>query len=97
MYCLSLLLCFHAVQLVGNVHLPVHDQLPQASLMISRPACVPAGAGYFFGNLPFVKENFTLVILAIVLTSVLPVVIELANERRKSSRLPPGTTGIGNA
>lgn len=55
------------------------------------------GAGYFFGNLPFVKENFTLVILAIVLTSVLPVVIELANERRKSSRLPPGTTGIGNA
>ena len=33
-------------------------------------------AGYFFGNLPIVKENFSLVILAIIIISILPGVIE---------------------
>ena len=32
--------------------------------------------GYFFGNLPFVKNNFSLVIMAIVVISVLPAVWE---------------------
>ncbi len=32
--------------------------------------------GYFFGNLPMVKRNFTLVIMAIIVISVLPVLIE---------------------
>lgn len=42
--------------------------------------------GYFFGNLPFVKENFTLVILAIIFISVLPGVVEFLRGRFKSSR-----------
>lgn len=33
-------------------------------------------AGYFFGNIPFIKNNFSLVILAIVIISILPAVIE---------------------
>ena len=33
--------------------------------------------GYFFGNLPFVQKNFTVVVLGIVAVSVLPVVYEL--------------------
>lgn len=32
--------------------------------------------GYFFGNLPAVRENFGLVIMAIILVSVIPIVIE---------------------
>jgi membrane-associated protein len=32
--------------------------------------------GYYFGNLPMVKRNFTLVIMAIIVVSVLPAVIE---------------------
>jgi len=40
-------------------------------------------AGYFFGNLSFVKNNFSLVILAIVVISVLPAVFEYLKERGK--------------
>jgi membrane-associated protein len=34
--------------------------------------------GYFFGNLPVVKENFTFVILGIIAVSVAPFAIEAA-------------------
>ena len=39
-------------------------------------------AGYFFGNLPFVKQNFSLVVLAIIVISVLPIVIGWWRGRR---------------
>lgn len=39
-------------------------------------------AGYFFGNIPVVKKNFTLVILGIIAVSILPGVIELVRARR---------------
>jgi len=38
--------------------------------------------GYYFGNLPIVKNNFTLVIMAIIIISVLPGVIEYFRHRR---------------
>ena len=37
--------------------------------------------GYFFGNNPMVKRNFTLVILAIIFLSILPGIIEFARHR----------------
>jgi len=40
-------------------------------------------AGYFFGNIPFIKENFEFVILAIIFVSILPAVIGYLRERRK--------------
>jgi membrane-associated protein len=40
-------------------------------------------AGYFFGNIPVVRENFTIVILAIVAISVMPVVVEALRGRRR--------------
>jgi membrane-associated protein len=40
-------------------------------------------AGYFFGNIPFVKENFEFVIVAIVLISVVPIFIEWLRSRRE--------------
>jgi len=39
--------------------------------------------GYFFGNIPFVKKNFELVILAILLISVVPIIWEALKARRE--------------
>ena len=41
-----------------------------------------AGAGYLFGNIPIVKDNFSLVALGIVLVSIMPAVIEFLRHRR---------------
>ncbi len=41
-------------------------------------------AGNRFGNIPLVKRNFQYVILAIIILSVLPAVIEIIRERRKA-------------
>jgi len=41
--------------------------------------------GYFFGNIPLIKHNFTLVILAIIFISFLPAVIEFLHRQYQSS------------
>jgi len=38
-------------------------------------------AGYFFGNIPFVKKNFTIVIFVIIIISLLPAVIEFIRHK----------------
>ena len=45
---------------------------------------VCAGAGYLFGNVPIIKENFSLVAIGIVIVSVLPMVIEFIRHRKTS-------------
>jgi membrane-associated protein len=42
--------------------------------------------GYFFGTLPFVQDNFSLVVMAIIFLSVLPAVIEVIKERTRSMK-----------
>lgn len=39
--------------------------------------------GYFFGNIPIIQKNFSLVILAIIIISVLPPVIEILKSKFK--------------
>ncbi len=47
------------------------------------------GLGYFFGNIPFIQENFEFVIVVIILISVVPMVIEYV--RGKARKKTPQT------
>ncbi|HLP60902.1 MAG TPA: DedA family protein [Candidatus Deferrimicrobium sp.] len=42
--------------------------------------------GYFFGNIPFVKKHFTIIIFAIIIISVIPGVIEFLRMRRQNKK-----------
>jgi membrane-associated protein len=44
-----------------------------------------AYAGYFFGNIPMVKRNFTLVIFVIIILSVMPGVIEFIKHKMRKT------------
>jgi membrane-associated protein len=43
---------------------------------------VCTGGGYLFGNIPAVKDNFSLVTLGIIVVSILPIVVAYLNDRR---------------
>jgi membrane-associated protein len=43
-------------------------------------------AGFFFGNLPFVRRNFSLVIVVIIVLSVLPALVEYLRHRAEAKR-----------
>lgn len=44
-------------------------------------------AGYFLGNLPWAKENLSLIVIGIVIASVMPMVIKYWQERRASKKV----------
>lgn len=43
--------------------------------------------GYYFGNIPFAKNNFSLVILAIIIISIMPAIIEFLRGIRRKNNL----------
>jgi membrane-associated protein len=47
------------------------------------------GAGLLFGNVPIVKENFSLVTIGIVAVSLLPMAVEFLRHRRAGQRANP--------
>jgi membrane-associated protein len=51
------------------------------------------GAGLLFGNVPIVKENFSLVTIGIVFVSILPVIVEFVRHRRPGGAGKPGGPG----
>ena len=46
-------------------------------------------AGYFFGNIPVIKKNFSFVVLGIIVLSVMPAVVEYLRHRRASKPALP--------
>jgi membrane-associated protein len=44
------------------------------------------GAGYFFGNIPFVRKNFSIAILAIILISTVPIAVEYFRHRKNKTQ-----------
>lgn len=45
--------------------------------------------GYFFGNISFIKNHFSLVVIAIVLISLLPAVVEVLRARKEKAPIEP--------
>jgi len=43
--------------------------------------------GFFFGNIPVVKHNFSMVIIAIILISIAPMIIQALNSKFKKSKV----------
>jgi len=39
-------------------------------------------SGFFFGNIPFIRNNFSLVVIAIILISLVPMIIEVVKHKK---------------
>jgi membrane-associated protein len=65
---------------VGRMHYGRFLAYNVVGAIIWVVVCV--SAGYFFGNLPFVRENFSLVVLGIVGVSLIPLIVEWVRHRR---------------
>jgi membrane-associated protein len=51
------------------------------------------GAGYLFGGLPFVEENMTLILIAVVLVSLVPAMYEYFSHKIQARKDGPGESG----
>lgn len=68
----------------GAMRYPVFAVYNIAGGVLWVGVCV--GAGYAFGNVPVIKQNFSLVALGIVAVSVIPVLVEMWKQKRKGQR-----------
>lgn len=69
----------------GGAQMPYRDFLTYNGIGAVAWVGICAGAGYLFGNIPVVKQNFELVVLGIVGVSVLPIVVEFVKMRRRAA------------
>lgn len=51
------------------------------------------GGGYFFGELPFIKQNFSLIVIAIIIISIIPAIVAFIKAKRKGSTKEDGVIG----
>jgi membrane-associated protein len=65
---------------VGRMHYPRFLSYSVIGALAWVGSLVPAG--YFFGNIPLIKQNLSLVIVGIVLLSISPGLIEYARNRK---------------
>lgn len=64
---------------IGSMSYPKFITYNVVGALLWVGICVTAG--YFFGNIPIVKNNFSIVILAIIFISILPGIIEFIKHR----------------
>jgi membrane-associated protein len=69
---------------IGAMSYPRFIVYNVAGALLWVAVCV--GAGYLFGNLPFVQKNFSLVILGIIVVSVMPALVEYLRHRSQAQR-----------
>lgn len=67
----------------GGAGMPYRSFLTYNAIGAVTWVGICSGAGYLFGNIPVVKQNFELVVLGIVGVSLLPILIEFVKARRR--------------
>lgn len=72
----------------GMDAMPFSKYLPRCILGSFIWVWVCVGAGYLLGEIPWVRENFELVILGVVILSVIGIVLELYREKTSHKRNP---------
>jgi len=70
----------------GGAGMPYRSFLTYNALGAVSWVGICSGAGYLFGNIPVVKQNFELVVLGIVGVSLLPIVVEFVRMRSAGTR-----------
>ena len=70
----------------GAAEMPAHAFGVYNLIGAAAWVCVCVGAGVLFGNVPIVRQNFSLVTIGIVIVSVLPVVVGYIRRRTSSDR-----------
>jgi membrane-associated protein len=71
----------------GMAEMPWRTFFPYSVMGGAGWVFVCVGAGYFFGNIAFIKAHFELVVLTIICVSVVPVVLEYVKNLR-ANKLP---------
>ena len=61
----------------GISQFPIHSFLKRTFLAAVSWSVIATGAGYLFGNIPFVKTHFSAIIFGIVIVTLLPTVISI--------------------
>ncbi|MFM9872922.1 MAG: VTT domain-containing protein [Fimbriimonadaceae bacterium] len=68
----------------GMDAMPFKEYLPKCILGSFIWVWVCVGSGYILGEIPWVRQNFEKVILAIVILSVVAIVLEILRDRKKT-------------
>nr|WP_239548894.1 VTT domain-containing protein [Streptococcus loxodontisalivarius] len=67
----------------GISQLPPKVFIQRAFIAALSWSLIATGAGYLFGNIPFVKSHFSAIILGIVFMTLLPTIIAALKSRKK--------------
>lgn len=54
------------------------------------------GGGYFFGNLPFIKQHFSYVLIAIIIISIIPAIAAFIKEKRDGDNNEDDVSNTGS-
>ena len=70
----------------GMGHMSYHHFLAYNVIGVVLWVTIFSYLGYFFGNLPIVKDNLSLVLIAIIVLSILPGIIEIIRHKRAANK-----------
>lgn len=68
---------------------PYRRFIPYSIIGCLSWVCLCCGCGYFFGNLPFVQEHFSVIILAIIFVTLIPAIVGYLKSKLQKPNTDP--------